>query len=124
LCLALTGVGAATVSLIEHGADEATPAPTAWLFGGFVALAMVTAAWMMRMLADYTRLRSLYRPAALTSVMIAGLALVLAVLQPSPLLFAGILFAAMCVQWVYSVNRWLETPEGRAKLAGTSEISG
>jgi low temperature requirement protein LtrA len=124
LCLALTGVGAATVSLIEHGSDESTPSPTAWLFGGAVALAMVTAAWMMRLLDDYTRLMSLYRPAAITSLMIAALALVLAVIQPPPLLLAGTLFAAMCVQWVYSVNRWLETPEGLAKLAGSDELSG
>jgi low temperature requirement protein LtrA len=117
LCLALTGVGAATVSLIEHGSEGATPAPTAWLFGGFVALAMVTSAWVMRLLADYSRLRDVYRPTAVASLLIAGLALVLASLQPTPLAFALILFVAMCFQWVFAVRRWLDTPDGLAKVA-------
>jgi low temperature requirement protein LtrA len=117
LCLALTGVGAATVSLIEHGSEGATPPPAAWLFGGFVALAMVTSAWLMRLLADYGRLRDVYRPTAVASLLIAGLALVLASLQPTPLAFAMILFAAMCVQWMFAVRRWLDTPDGLAKVA-------
>jgi low temperature requirement protein LtrA len=121
LSLALTGVGAATVSVIEHGSDEATPESSAWLFGGFVALAMVTAAWIMRLLVDYQRLALVYRPAVTSSLGIALLALVLAALQPPPLAFSLVLFAAMSVQWAYSAHRWLETPDGIAETA-RSEI--
>lgn len=117
LALALTGVGAATVSLIEHGSEEGTPAAASWLFGGFVALAMLTSAWIMRLLADYSRMRSMYRPAARFSLVIAALALVLAAIGPPPLLFALVVFAAMCVQWIVMVIRWLDTPEGLAKTA-------
>jgi low temperature requirement protein LtrA len=117
LSLALTGVGAATVSLVEHGSDEASSASTAWLFGGFVALAMVTSAWLVRLLADYDRLVAMYRPFVLSSLVIAALALVLAWMEPAPLVFASVLFAAMCGQWLFGVNRWLDTPEGRAKLS-------
>jgi low temperature requirement protein LtrA len=114
LALALTGVGAATVSLIEHGSDERTPAPTAWLFGGFVALAMGTVAWLMRLLEDYRRMPGMYRPLAVSCLLIAVLALVLAAVQPSPLLFVLVLFGAMSLQWIYGMRRWLETPEGLA----------
>ncbi len=117
LCLALTGVGAATVGMIEHGSDGHTPASTAWLFGGCVALAMVTAAWIMRLLKDYPRLISVYRPAARACLLIAVLALVLAALQPPPLLFAITLVAAMSIQWAFAVYRWLGTPDGIAKVA-------
>jgi len=116
LCLALTGVGAATVSLIEHGSDEGTPAPTAWLFGGFVALAIITAAWVMRLLDDFDRLQAMYRPAVFGCYLIAALAVVLAALRPPALLFALAIFVAMCVQWTLSVIRWLGTPDGIAKL--------
>jgi low temperature requirement protein LtrA len=117
LCLALTGVGAATVSLVEQGYDDATSSATAWLFGGSVALAMVTYAWLMSLLVDFDRQIALYRPARISCLLIALLALVLAAFDPAPLAFAGVLFLAMCVQWVFSVNRWLDTPEGRAKMA-------
>jgi low temperature requirement protein LtrA len=117
LCLALTGVGAATVSLIEHASDESAPAPTAWLFGGAVALAMVAAAWVMRLLQDYDRLAVVYRPAVITSLVIAALALALAAVQPSPLALAALLFLAMTAQWAFIANRWLGTPDGLAKWA-------
>jgi low temperature requirement protein LtrA len=117
LCLALTGVGAATVSLIEHGSEGSTPESSAWLFGGFVALAMATAAWAMRLLDDYQRLSSVYRPAVRASLLIAALALILAAWQPPPLLFALTLVAAMCIQWTFAVYRWLDTPDGLAKIA-------
>ncbi len=117
LALALTGVGAATVSMIEHAPDESTPSATSWLFGGFVALAMVTSAWLMRLLDDYDRMSSMYRPAVMFSLLIAVLALGLAAVQPPPLLFALAVFAAMSVQWIVMVIRWLDTPEGLAKTA-------
>jgi hypothetical protein len=82
---------------------------------------MVTAAWIMRLLADYQRLALVYRPAVTSSLGIALLALVLAALQPPPLAFSLVLFAAMSVQWAYSAHRWLETPDGIAETA-RSEI--
>ena len=70
------------MSLIEHGAEVTTPAPTAWLLGGFVAVAMVTAACLMRLLGDYRRLVTAYRPTVMITLVIAALALGLAMRQP------------------------------------------
>ena len=92
LSLALTGVGAATVGLVAHGSADETSASTAWLFGGFVALAMVTSACVMLLLADFDRLAAMYRLAVVSSLVIAVLALVLAAVEPPPLVFAGVVF--------------------------------
>lgn len=59
----------------------------------------------------------MYRPAVMFSLLIAVLALGLAAVQPPPLLFALAVFAAMSVQWIVMVIRWLDTPEGLAKTA-------
>jgi low temperature requirement protein LtrA len=124
LCLALTGVGAATVGLVENGSEQATPAPTAWLFCGSVALAMLTAAWLMRLLDDYRRLGALYRPTVVACLIIAMLAVLLAVLQPPPLVLALTLFAAMCIQWTFAVHRWLGTSDGLAKTEEVEPTAG
>jgi low temperature requirement protein LtrA len=121
LCLALTGVGAAILGLIEHADEASTPAPTARMFGGFVAATMLTAACLMRLLADYRRLASLYRPMVALTLVIAGLALALAARQPDPLAFTLILFLAMSAQWAFGVRLWLDTTEGRAQVAAVEE---
>jgi low temperature requirement protein LtrA len=123
LCLALTGVGAATVSLIESGTDEHTPQATAWLFGGCVAMAMLTSSWLMRLLADYRRLASVYRPTVRAGLGISALAVLLAALGPPPLLFASVLVLAMALQWAFAVQRWFDTPDGQAKVREANALS-
>ncbi len=86
------------------------------LFGGFVALAMVTLALLMRLLADYERLKSAYQPTVVISLAIAVFALGLAALDPPPLVLATLTFVAMCIQWVYAVTRWLGTTDGEAAV--------
>ena len=117
LALAITGVGAATVSMIESSEADATPHATAWMFGGCVALAMITLALLMRLLADYHRLREAYRPILVATVAVAGLAVALAAVDPAPLVLATAIFLAMCAQWVFAVSRWLATEDGRAAVA-------
>lgn len=117
LALAITGVGAATVGMIENGSQATTPDATAWLFGGFVALAMVTLALLMRLLADYERLKSAYQPTVVISLLIAVFALGLAALDPPPLVLATLTFVAMCIQWIYAVIKWLGTTDGEAAVA-------
>ena len=117
LALAITGVGAATVSMIEQGSRAATPTSTAWLFGGFVALAMLTLALLMRLLADYDRLHAAYGPTLFATVAIAVFALLMAALDPRPLVLATTIFLAMCAQWTFAVARWLATDDGQAAVA-------
>ena len=113
LALAITGVGAATVSMIENGAAGATPQPTAWLFGGFVAVAMLSLALLMRLLADFARLESAYRPTMWACILIAAFALGMAALDPASLVLAATIFLAMGVLWVFALFRWLSTSDGQ-----------
>jgi low temperature requirement protein LtrA len=110
LTLAITGVGAATVSLIEHteGADPAA----SWTFAGFVALAMLSLGAIAPLLRDWERLRAMFRPATLAGYAVALLALALAAVGAPALVLTGVLFIAMCGQWLYAVRGWLRTPEG------------
>ena len=117
LALAITGVGAATVSMIENGAAGATPQPTAWLFGGFVAVAMLSLALLMRLLADFARLESAYRPTMWACILIAAFALGMAALDPASLVLAATIFLAMGVLWVFALFRWLSTSDGQESLA-------
>jgi len=114
LTLAITGVGAATVSLIEHteGADPAA----SWTFAGFVALAMLSLGAIAPLLQDWERLRAMFRPATLAGYAVALLALALAAVGAPALVLTGLLFLAMCGQWLYAVRGWLRTPEGKDQV--------
>ena len=119
LALAITGVGAATVSLIEH-ADSPDP-PASWAFAGFVALAMVSLGGIARLLRDWTLLKAMFRPATISGYLVAGLALVLAAVAVAPLALTGVLFVAMCAQWLYAVRGWLRTPEGQQQVDASGD---
>ena len=114
LTLAITGVGAATVSLIEHteGADPAA----SWTFAGFVALAMLSLGAIAGLLRDWERLQAMFGPATRAGYAVAVLALALAALGAPALVLTGVLFLAMCGQWLYAVRGWLRTPEGKEQV--------
>ena len=123
LTLAITGLGAATVSLIEH-TGSADPAAS-WTFAGFVALAMLSLAGMARVLDDWDRLRAMFRPATGSGFVVAALALGLAAAHVPALVLTGVLFVAMCGQWIYAVRGWLRTPEGQERVdAAQRSIAG
>jgi low temperature requirement protein LtrA len=105
--LAIAAAGAAMVSLIEHAHDTQTPAATAWLLTGSVALALAGIIVIIHTLADYERVRSVYRPASLA--MAVGIVVALAVgwLRPAPWLLALSMVAILTVVWLIAVDRWL-----------------
>ena len=115
LTLAITGVGAATVSLIEH-TDAPDPA-TSWAFAGFVVLAMLSMIATSRLLRDWTRLGAMFRPATTAGLGVAALAVALAAVGVPAIVLTGGLFVTMCAQWAWAVRGWLATPEGIEHVA-------
>ncbi len=106
ITLAIAAAGAAMVSLLEHAHDAHTPAPTAWLMSGSVALEMVSvivAAWILVLfdqvgvcLSSACR-RRVDRRRRLT--------IVLGYLAPPPWLLVSGLGAILTVTWLLAV-RW------------------
>ncbi|MFN8630956.1 MAG: low temperature requirement protein A [Chloroflexota bacterium] len=109
IAIAIVGAGAAIAGLIEHAHDPATPAASAWLLAGSVALLLLALAAMTRTLADYERHAAVYGPLALTMAAAAGLALVAGALAPSPWLMALLLTAVLAGVWLFAVVRLFKT---------------
>jgi low temperature requirement protein LtrA len=111
LTLAIAGVGAAGRSLIEHAHEAATPAATAWVLAGSVALGLGALVMIERTLTDAARLPSVYRPVRLASIGSAAGVLVVAALQPPPWLLGALLVAILAALWLFTVGRFM-TAEG------------
>ena len=65
ITLSIAAAGAAMVSLIGHAHDARTPAGTAWLLAGAVALGLLALIVTERALVDAERLAVVYRPLSL-----------------------------------------------------------
>jgi low temperature requirement protein LtrA len=107
ITLSITAAGAAMVSLIGHAHDARTPASTAWLLAGAVAVGLLALILTTRALADAERLRVVYRPVNMAMAVGAGAAVVAGWVRPAPWLFALVLVAILAVLWFYAVNRFL-----------------
>jgi low temperature requirement protein LtrA len=103
----IAAAGASMVSLIHHAHDEATPAATAWLLSGSVAVALAAIIVIVRTLVDYERLKSVYRPITIAMAVGAVAALVVGWLQPAPWLLALLLSLILSLVWMVAVDRWL-----------------
>ena len=67
ITLSIAAAGAAMVSLIGHAGDDRTPAGTAWLLAGAVALGLVSLIFTEQALVDAVRLDAVYRPLRIAS---------------------------------------------------------
>ena len=107
ITLSITASGAAIVSLIGHAGEARTPASTAWLLSGAVALGLLALVVTARSLADAERLAVVYQP--LTWAMAGGAvaAIVVGWTRPAPWLLALSLVAILSVVWVFAVTRFL-----------------
>jgi low temperature requirement protein LtrA len=103
ITLSITATGAAIVNLVEHAHDASTPAATAWLLSGAVAIGLLAMMLTARALSDAIRLESVYRP--LTWLLAAGAvaALVTGWLDPAPWLLALVLVAILTTVWFFAV---------------------
>ena len=107
ITLAIAASGAGMVSLIEHAADPAAPAETAWLLSGAVALGLVGLIVTASALEDAGRLSVVYRP--VTRAMAAGAvaALVVGWLNPVPWLLALLLAVILGLLWAVALGAFL-----------------
>jgi low temperature requirement protein LtrA len=107
LAMSITAAGAAMVSLIGHAHDARTPAATAWLLSGAVALGLVAVMSTTGALADAKRLPAVYRPMNRALVVGAAVAVVVGWARPAPLLFAFVLVVILSLVWCFAVSRFL-----------------
>ena len=108
ITLSIAAAGAAMVSLIGHAHDARTPASTAWLLAGPVALGLLAAdprrAGARRRRAPGRRLPTAQPgawPAAPAAALVVGWA------RPAPWLLALLLVAILSVLWFFAVSRFL-----------------
>lgn len=107
ITLAIAAAGAAMVSLIGHAGDDRTPAPTAWLLAGGVALGLVALILTEQTLVDARRYDSVYRPLRHKLAAGAVAALVAGAARPAPWLLGLLLVGILSVVWVYAARRFL-----------------
>ena len=105
--MSIAAAGAAMVSLIEHAHDARTPAGTAWLLAGAVAVGLLALSVTERTLVDAQRLAVVYRPLSLAMGAGAGAALVVGWARPAPWLLALLLVVILSVLWFFAVSRFL-----------------
>ena len=106
ITLSITAAGAAMVSLVGHAHDSRTPASTAWLLSGAVAL-------VARPDPHYPGARRCRAAGGRLSTdepgdgRGAGAALVAGWVRPAPWLLAMLLVAILSVLWFFAVSRFL-----------------
>lgn len=107
ITLSIAAGGAAMVSLIAHAHDPSTPAVTAGLLAGAVAVGLLALIVTARALADAERLPSVYGPLTVAMAVGAVAAVVVGWLHPAPWLFALLLVAILSVLWFVAVGSFL-----------------
>jgi len=105
--LAIVASGAAIVSLIEHAHESTTPAGTALLLGGSVALGLLALIVTERELEDAVRLEMVYRPLGAVLAAGAAIALLAGWLAPAPWILATLLVAILTAVWFFVVARMI-----------------
>jgi low temperature requirement protein LtrA len=108
IVLGIAATGAAMVSLIEHADSASTPAPTAWLLTGTVALALIALALVTTSLSDAERVPQVFGPLRWVLLIAALAALSLGRMRPAPWLLALGLWALLSVVWFYAILRWVK----------------
>jgi len=116
--MAIAAAGAALVSLVEHAGDTTTPAGTAWVFTGSLAVLLGALILTMWSLADFARLESIYQPLTRSMVGAAVAVLLIGWWQPVPWLFVLALFVVLSAVWWIAVDRWLRLPDPAAAQPG------
>ena len=105
ITLSIAAAGAGMVGLVEHAHDAQTPADTAWLISGAVALAMlstIAAAWALEL---FDRLEYVFRRLAVAITVAAAVSLFVGYLAPAPWILGAILGVILTVTWLLAV-RW------------------
>jgi low temperature requirement protein LtrA len=118
--LAIVAAGAGIVNLIEHAHEPTTPAGTALLLAGSVALGLVALIVTERELEDAVRLEVVYRPLGAVLATGAAIALLAGWLAPAPWVLAALLVAILTALWFFVVARMIRAGVwGEALTRGT-----
>jgi hypothetical protein len=107
LTLSIAAAGSAMVSLIGHAREASTPASTAWLLSGAVAMGLLALIVTERALVDAERLAAVYRPLASAMAGAAAAAILIGWVRPVPWLLALLLVTILSVLWFFVVIRFL-----------------
>ena len=100
--------------------DARTPANTAWLLAGAVALGSFALTLTTRALADAERLVAVYRPVNVAIAVAAGAAVLTGGVRPASWLLALLLVAILSGLWFFAVNAFSALAPG-AKRRGTPD---
>jgi len=114
LSIALAGVG--MVSLIAHAHDASTPAPTAWLLSGAVAVGLIALILISRALSDAARLAAVYRPLEIAMAIGAIVSLLVGAARPAPWIFALLLVVVLTLVWAVAIRGFLLAGGGSLRM--------
>ena len=116
ITMGITASGAAMVSLTVHADDARAPAPTSWLLGGSVALALLAMLAVMSSLEDRQRFPTIYDPVmralAAAAVVIVGIGW----WGPPPLVLPAAIAVLLAAVWLLAVAAWLRLDDPGAAL--------
>ena len=118
ITLAIAAAGAGMVSLLEHAHEPVTPAPTAWLLSGAVAVGLAGVAAAAFALEDASRLPAVYRPLGAAMAAAAVVSLGVGWLAPAPWLLVLLLATVLSVLWAvialafFRADAWSEMEVG------------
>ncbi len=120
VALSIAGAGAGMVSLLANAEAERTPAATAWLLSGAVAVGLGALILTSRALADADRFAAAYRPLEVAMGAGAVASVVVGFTRPAPWLLALLLVLVLGLVWAVAVRGFLiagawnvELPEHR-----------
>jgi len=107
VALSIAAAGVGMVSLIAHAHDPSTPAPTAWLLSGAVALGLIGLVLISRSLSDAARLATVYQPLEIAMAAGAVVCPLIGVTQPAPWLLALLLVVVLSLVWAVAIRGFL-----------------
>ena len=110
LTIAIAAMGAAMVSLIDHGHDGRTPAATAWVLCAGAAVVLCATMLISASLQAWHRNRGLYQPLVRTCAAVAAACLGLGAARPPPLVLGLALVLLLSIPWGLAVARRLAQP--------------
>lgn len=107
VAMSIAAAGAGMVSLLEHAHDPRTPAATAWLLSGAVAVGLFAMIPTSRALADAGRLAAVYGPLQVAMAVGAVASVVIGSTRPTPWLLALLLVVVLGLLWTVAIWRFL-----------------